>query len=144
LHEKEKNEHKIEKGVYYPSALFSCLRKQYYTFVYGERVSSEELVIFATGKGVHETIARAFGEVAKVEKVEENILLEVTPVSYLEIIPSRINIFQTHIFLILEFNTLSISNLGICITIKSPILKFLKINSLNSLVNLHLGKMFML
>jgi len=79
LHEKEKNGHKTEKGVYYPSALGSCLRKQYYTYTLGERVTSEELVIFATGKGVHETIARAFGEVATIEKVEENISLEITP-----------------------------------------------------------------
>ncbi|NAY82401.1 MAG: Dna2/Cas4 domain-containing protein [Thaumarchaeota archaeon] len=79
LHEKEKNSHKTEKGVYYPSALGSCLRKQYYTYTLGERVSPEELVIFATGKGVHETIARAFGEVATIEKEEENISLEISP-----------------------------------------------------------------
>jgi CRISPR/Cas system-associated exonuclease Cas4 (RecB family) len=79
LHEKEKNWHKIEKGVYYPSALGSCLRKQYYTYTLGERVSPEELVIFATGKSVHETIAKAFGEVATIEKVEENVSLEVSP-----------------------------------------------------------------
>jgi len=79
LHEKEKNVHKTEKGVYYPSALGSCLRKQYYTYTLGERVSPEDLVIFATGKGVHETIARAFGEVATIEKVEENVSLEVSP-----------------------------------------------------------------
>jgi len=79
LHEKEKNVHKTEKGVYYPSALGSCLRKQYYTYTLGERVSSEDLVIFATGKGVHETIAKAFGEVATIEKVEENVLLEISP-----------------------------------------------------------------
>jgi hypothetical protein len=79
LHEKEKNNHKTEKGVYYPSALGSCLRKQYYTYTLGERVSPEELVIFATGKGVHETIAKAFGEVATIEKEEENISLEVSP-----------------------------------------------------------------
>jgi len=65
--------------VYYPSALGSCLRKQYYTYTLGERVSSEDLVIFATGKGVHETIARAFGEVATIEKVEENVSLEISP-----------------------------------------------------------------
>jgi len=79
LHEKEKNGHKTEKGVYYPSQLGSCLRKQYYTYTLGERVSPEELVIFATGKGVHETIAKAFGEVATIEKEEENISLEVSP-----------------------------------------------------------------
>ena len=79
LHEKEKNGHKTEKGVYYPSALGSCLRKQYYTYTLGERVSPEELVIFATGKGVHETIAKAFGEVATIEKEEENISLEISP-----------------------------------------------------------------
>jgi len=79
LHEKEKNNHKTEKGVNYPSALGSCLRKQYYTYTLGERVSPEELVIFATGKGVHETIAKAFGEVATIEKEEENISLEVSP-----------------------------------------------------------------
>ena len=79
LNNKEKNGHKTEKGVYYPSALGSCLRKQYYTYTLGERVSPEELVIFATGKSVHETIARAFGEVATIEKVEENVLLEILP-----------------------------------------------------------------
>ena len=79
LHEKEKNGHKTEKGVYYPSALGSCLRKQYYVYTLGERVSSEELVIFATGKSVRETIARAFGEVATIEKVEENVSLDVSP-----------------------------------------------------------------
>jgi len=80
LHEKEKNGHKTEKGMYYPSALGSCLRKQYYTYTLGERVSSEELVIFATGKGVHETIAKAFGEVARIEKIEESVTLEISPV----------------------------------------------------------------
>ena len=73
LHEKEMNEHKTEKGVYYPSALGSCIRKQYYTYTLGERVFPEDLVIFATGKSVHEIIAKAFGEVAKVEKAEENV-----------------------------------------------------------------------
>jgi len=79
LHEKEKTNHKSEKGVYYPSALGSCLRKQYYTYTLGERVSPEDLVIFTTGKSVHETIAKAFGEVATIEKEEENISLEVSP-----------------------------------------------------------------
>ena len=79
LHEKEKNNHKTEKGVYYPSALGSCLRKQYYTYTLGERVSPEDLVIFATGKGVHETIAKAFGEVATIEKIEESVTLEISP-----------------------------------------------------------------
>jgi len=79
LNNKEKNGHKTEKGVYYPSALGSCLRKQYYTYTLGERVSHEELVIFATGKSVHETIAKAFGEVATIEKVEENVSLEISP-----------------------------------------------------------------
>jgi len=80
LNNKEKNGHKTEKGVYYPSALGSCLRKQYYTYTQGERVSPEDLVIFATGKGIHETIARAFSEVATIEKVEENVSLEITSV----------------------------------------------------------------
>jgi len=79
LHEKEKNEHKTEKGVYYPSQLGSCLRKQYYTYTLGERFSLEELVIFETGKSIHETIARAFSEVATIEKEEENVSLEITP-----------------------------------------------------------------
>jgi len=79
LHEQEKSVHKTEKGVYYPSALGSCLRKQYYTYTREERVSPKELVIFATGKSVHETIARAFSEVATIEKVEENVSLEITP-----------------------------------------------------------------
>jgi len=78
LHEQEKSVHKTEKGVYYPSLLGSCLRKQYYTYTREEQVSPEELVIFATGTSIHKTIANAFDMVATIEKVEENVSLEIS------------------------------------------------------------------
>jgi len=64
---KGKRRTRKRKRFYYPSTLGSCLRKQYYTYTLGERITSEELVIFTTEKGVYETAAKAFGEVAKVE-----------------------------------------------------------------------------
>jgi len=79
LEEKEKSDHEREKGAYYPSQLGSCLRKQYYEYTLGEQVTPEELVIFTTGKRVHEAVAEAFGEVAKVEKVEENVSITISP-----------------------------------------------------------------
>ncbi len=78
LWRKEKSEHQTTKGIYYPSYIGSCLRKQFYIYTVGESVTSEELAIFMTGKGVHELVAKAFGEIVKVESVEEKISLELT------------------------------------------------------------------
>ncbi len=78
LWKKEKSEHQTTKGIYYPSYIGSCLRKQFYIYTAGESVTSEELVIFMTGKGVHELVVKAFGEKVKVESVEEKINLEIT------------------------------------------------------------------
>jgi len=78
LWKKEKSEHQIIKGVYYPSYIGSCLRKQYYIYTVGESVTSEELVIFMTGKGIHELVVKAFGEKVNVESIEAKINLEIT------------------------------------------------------------------
>ena len=78
LWRKEKAEHQRESGVYYPSYVGSCLKKQFYIYTLGEAVSPEELVIFMTGKGVHEVVVKALGERAKVEAVEAKITIEIT------------------------------------------------------------------
>ncbi|MDP8022876.1 MAG: CRISPR-associated protein Cas4 [Nitrososphaeria archaeon] len=78
LWKKEKSEHQTTKGIYYPSYVGSCLRKQFYIYTAGESVTSEELVIFMTGKGVHELVVKAFGEKVRIESVEEKINLEFT------------------------------------------------------------------
>jgi len=62
LHEKEKEEHPRIIGKYHPSSIGDCLRKQYYEFYIEETPSEEKLVIFATGKGVHEIITKILKE----------------------------------------------------------------------------------
>jgi hypothetical protein len=62
LHEKEKEEHPRIIGKYHPSSIGDCLRKQYYEFYMEETPSEEKLVIFATGKGIHEIITKILKE----------------------------------------------------------------------------------
>ncbi len=78
LWRKEKLEHQTVKGVYYPSYVGSCLRKQYYIYTLGEAVTPEELVVFMTGKGVHEVVVKALGERVKVEEVEAKVEIQIT------------------------------------------------------------------
>ncbi len=84
--EEEQAQHLREEGVYYPSAIGACLRKQYYIYTIGEKPSPEKLAIFATGKGVHKAVAEALNAsgIVKVEqeevgtslKISENITLK--------------------------------------------------------------------
>ena len=78
LWQKESQQHDREPGTYYPSYLGGCMRKQYYIYTMGERVTPEALAIFMTGQGVHEIVAKALSESAKVESVEEKIMLNFT------------------------------------------------------------------
>ncbi len=78
LWQKESQLHAREPGTYYPSYLGYCLRKQYYIYTIGERVTPEALAIFMTGQGVHEIVAKAFSESTTVESVEEKITLNFT------------------------------------------------------------------
>ena len=79
LWEKESALHEWRLGVYYPSYLGYCLRKQYYIYTVGEKPSSEKLAIFATGRGVHKAVEEAINEsgLVKVEEVEKKIELQV-------------------------------------------------------------------
>jgi CRISPR/Cas system-associated exonuclease Cas4 (RecB family) len=69
---------KRELGKYFPSALGSCLRKQYYSFYYPSAPSSAKLIIFSIGDGVHEIAAEALRRsgMLKVEAVELPVKLE--------------------------------------------------------------------
>jgi len=70
--------HERRDGVYYPSYLGYCLRKQYYIYSMGEEPTSDKLAVFATGKGVHEAVAealRASGTVV-VEEVEKDVKVD--------------------------------------------------------------------
>ncbi len=78
LWREESAAHERRPGVYYPSYLGYCLRKQYYIYTLGEEPTSEKLMVFATGKGVHEAVAealRAAGGI-QVEGVEREISLD--------------------------------------------------------------------
>ncbi len=69
-YEKEKESHARVVGVYYPSSIGDCLRKQYYEFFEEKEPREEELTIFLTGKGVHEILAKVLNETVKVEATE--------------------------------------------------------------------------
>ncbi len=77
IYKAESSEHEVKPGVYYPSYIGSCLRKQYYIYTTGERATHEDLVVMMTGVGVHEIVAKALGVAAKVEGVETKISLQV-------------------------------------------------------------------
>lgn len=72
LWEEEEAHHIRKEGIYYPSAIGSCLRKQYYIYTVERRPSSEKLAVFATGKGVHKAVAEALSAsgIVKVESEE--------------------------------------------------------------------------
>ncbi|MGC9190204.1 MAG: CRISPR-associated protein Cas4, partial [Conexivisphaera sp.] len=78
LWREESAAHERRPGVYYPSYLGYCLRKQYYIYSIGEEPTSEKLAVFATGKGVHEAVAEALGAAGdiKVEEVEKEVALD--------------------------------------------------------------------
>lgn len=78
LWRKESAAHERRPGVYYPSYLGYCLRKQYYIYTMGEEPTSEKLAVFATGKGIHEAVAEALGASGnvEVEDVEREVRLE--------------------------------------------------------------------
>ncbi len=80
LWEEEEAHHIREEGVYYPSAIGTCLRKQYYIYTVERRPSSEKLAIFATGKGVHKAVAEALSAsgIVKVESEEVETKLDVS------------------------------------------------------------------
>ena len=66
----ENSHHLARPGVYYPSYLGICIRKQFYIYTIGEKPSPETLAIFATGEGVHEAVAGALKRSIKVEGTE--------------------------------------------------------------------------
>jgi len=66
----ENSHHVARPGVYYPSYLGLCIRKQFYIYRIGEKPSPETLAIFATGEGVHEAVAGALRRSIKVEGAE--------------------------------------------------------------------------
>jgi CRISPR/Cas system-associated exonuclease Cas4 (RecB family) len=71
--------HQRRVGVYYPSSLGYCLRKQYYAFYYPKAQSPAKLIVFALGDATHELVAMALaksGDV-KVDAVELPAKLEV-------------------------------------------------------------------
>jgi len=80
LWEEEEAHHVRKEGVYYPSAIGSCLRKQYYMYTVERKPSSEKLAVFATGKGVHKAVAEALSVsgVVKVESEEVETRLSVS------------------------------------------------------------------
>lgn len=59
LWREESAQHKKRLGSYYPSEVGGCLRKQYYSYTVGEKPSPEKLAVFATGRGVHASVAQA-------------------------------------------------------------------------------------
>ncbi len=80
LWEEESALHEWRPGVYYPSYIGYCLRKQYYIYTLGERPTSEKLAVFATGRGVHgavEEALRASG-IVEVEDVEKKVEVKLT------------------------------------------------------------------
>nr|WP_276977855.1 PD-(D/E)XK nuclease family protein [Ferrimicrobium acidiphilum] len=71
--------HQRRVGVYYPSSLGYCLRKQYYAFYYPKFPDPAKLIVFSLGDATHELVAMALtksGDV-KVDAVELPAKLEV-------------------------------------------------------------------
>ena len=54
--------HQRRVGVYYPSSLGYCLRKQYYAFYYPKAQSPAKLIVFALGDATHELVAMALAK----------------------------------------------------------------------------------
>ena len=77
--------HQRQVGVYYPSSLGYCLRKQYYAFHYPKAPSPAKLVVFSLGDATHEIVAEALSKSGEVRVdavefavklvLEENVLL---------------------------------------------------------------------
>ncbi|HLI46349.1 MAG TPA: hypothetical protein VKU94_04070, partial [Geobacterales bacterium] len=76
IYQKEKEEHEKKLGVYYPSAIGDCLRKQFYEFFEEKEPTEEELSIFLVGKSVHEMLGKVLNETVKVEAVEYEVNLD--------------------------------------------------------------------
>jgi len=78
IYEKEKEAHPRIVGVYHPSSIGDCFRKQYYEFYEEIRPSEEKLTIFATGKGIHATIVEILKEsnIVNVESYETETSLD--------------------------------------------------------------------
>jgi CRISPR/Cas system-associated exonuclease Cas4 (RecB family) len=97
LWEEESLQHVRKEGVYYPSAIGSCVRKQFYMYTIGERPSSEKLAIFATGKGVHNAVAEALNAskliVVESEEVETDLKVteEVTLKGRIDVLVAKVN-----------------------------------------------------
>jgi hypothetical protein len=77
---RESLDHWRKVGQYYPSGIGSCLRKQFYDFVSPKPPTPEELALFATGKGIHETVAEALRKsgLVKVDQVEMPVTLNLS------------------------------------------------------------------
>lgn len=54
----EKAKHPKKPNTLYPSGIGRCLRAQYYSHLFPEEADAEKLVIFETGKAVHQTVPR--------------------------------------------------------------------------------------
>lgn len=78
LWEEEEAQHIRKEGVYYPSAIGACLRKQYYIYTLERRPSPEKLAIFATGKGVHKAVADALSASGIVNVESEEVETRLT------------------------------------------------------------------
>jgi len=76
VYEKEKEEHKKKLGVYYPSSIGDCLRKQFYEFFEEKEPTEEELSIFLIGKSIHEMLGKVLSETVKIEAVEYEVNLD--------------------------------------------------------------------
>ena len=83
LWEEEREAHPQRSGVFYPSYIAHCLRKQYYTYTLGEEPTPETLAVFATGRGVHDAVAEALGAAAsvRVASTEQEVTLNLDGVA---------------------------------------------------------------
>jgi len=83
LWEEERDDHPQRTGVFYPSYIAHCLRKQYYTYTLGEEPTPETLAVFATGRGVHDAVAEALGAAASVRvlSAEQEVTLNLDGVA---------------------------------------------------------------
>ncbi|MFP3214734.1 MAG: PD-(D/E)XK nuclease family protein [Nitrososphaeria archaeon] len=69
--------HPIRIGVYHPSEIGYCMRKQYYAYVVGGAgFDDETLVIFEIGNAIHEMVGNMLGVPAEEREVEISLQVE--------------------------------------------------------------------